>query len=96
MKRRIGFSMNLDKDYSKYQLTLLYIIFQTQNIANEIYENMFRLACEKMWKEWEENQPIGTEINITDEMLRNTGDENIDLLWELFDKIEEVKERMKI
>jgi hypothetical protein len=28
-------------------------------------------------------------------MLRNTGDKNIDFLWEILDKIEEVKEKIR-
>ena len=57
--------------------------------------NVFNLACQRKWKEWDKNQPVGTKFYVDDEMLRNTGDENIDLLWEVRDKIEEVREKIQ-
>jgi hypothetical protein len=65
------------------------------NFSHKIHESLFNLACYGKWKKWDEAQPVGSEIYVDDEMLRNTGDKNIDLLWEVLDKIEEVKERME-
>ena len=42
-----------------------------------------------------ENQPEGSTITITEEMFRNTGDKINDILWELMDKVTEVKRRIK-
>jgi hypothetical protein len=84
------------KDYSKYQDTLTEIIEQVTDIAEEIEESMFNLACLGKWKEWDEEQPEGTVFDVSEEMMRNTGDKNNDLLWELLDKITEVKEQIRV
>ena len=81
-------------DYAQYRKTLSKLIKQIDGISGKIHDKLFCLACQGKWKEWDKAQPIGTEIYIDDEMLRNTGDKNIDLLWEVLDKIGEVKERM--
>ena len=78
------------KNHTAYRSALNELISQINNIASEIDDNLFNLACLKMWKEWDLQQPIGTEFYVTEEMLRNTGDKNIDLLWEVRDKISEV------
>jgi len=46
------------------------------------------------WKEWDDQQPVGAKIFVDEDMMRNTGDKNIDLLLEIWDKIEEVKEEI--
>ena len=40
--------------------------------------------------------PEGTEFELSEEMLRSSGNKNIDTLWELLDKATEVKNRIKI
>jgi len=82
-------------EYDKYQATLSTLINQVNSISKEIHENLFNLACQGKWKEWDKNQPIGTEFYVEEDMLRNTGDKNIDLLWEVLDKIEEVKKKIQ-
>ena len=83
-------------DYNtQYHKTLSKLIKQMNNFSYKIHESFFNLACYGKWKKWDEVQPVGSEIYVDDEMLRNTGDKNIDLLWEVLDKIEEVKERME-
>jgi len=81
-------------DYTQYRETLSQMIERITAIADEIQDNLFNLACQGKWKEWEKNQPIGTEFYVDEGMLRNTGDKNIDLLWEVLDKIEEVKKKI--
>ena len=88
--KTIGFN-----DYDKYQATLSTLINQVNSISKEIHENLFDLACQGKWKEWDKNQPLGTTLYVDDDMLRNTGDKNIDLLWEVLDKITEVKEKIQ-
>ena len=82
-------------EYDKYQATLSKLINKMNSISKEIHENLFDLACQGKWKEWDKNQPLGTTLYVDDDMLRNTGDKNIDLLWEVLDKIKEVKEKIQ-
>jgi len=82
--------------YAQYQKTLSKLIKQMDSISDKIHDGLFNLACQGKWKEWDKQQQIGTEFYVDEEMLRNTGDKNIDLLWEVLDKIGEVKERMQI
>jgi hypothetical protein len=83
------------EDHTQYQKTLSQLIEQVSAISDEIYDNLFALACQGKWKEWDNSQPIGTELHVDEEMLRNTGDKNIDLFWEILDKIEEVKKKIQ-
>ena len=83
------------KDYALYRKTLSKLIKQINSISDKIHEHLFSLACQGKWKEWDRAQPVGTEFYVDEDMLRNTGDKNIDLLWEVLDKIEEVKEKIK-
>ena len=82
------------KDYVRYHEKLSKIIELASDLSDEIYGNLFDLACLNKWKEWSDEQPIGTIFEFTEDMLRNTGDNNIDILWELLDKIREVKNRV--
>jgi hypothetical protein len=83
-------------DYNKYRNTLSEIMDDMTNLSEDIEEGMFNLACLGKWKEWDEQQPVGSEFDLTEDMLRNTGDKNIDLLWELLDKIADVKEKIRV
>jgi len=80
--------------YAQYKKTLSKLIKQMDSISNKIHDELFNLACQGKWEEWDKAQPVGTELYVDNEMLRNTGDQNIDLLWEVLDKIEEVKEKI--
>ena len=83
------------KDFVNYKKKLSEVIQQVTELSEAIEENLFDLACLGKWKEWDKQQPVGTEFYVTEEMLRNTGDKNIDLLWSVLDKIEDVKEEIK-
>ena len=66
------------------------------DLSDDIFGSLFELACSGKWKQWSDTQPVGTVFDVSEEMLRNTGDEYIDLLWELLDKIEEVKGQIRV
>ena len=83
------------KDNAQYKKALSKLIKQLNSLSDKIRDNLFNLACQGKWKEWDKTQPLGTEFYVDEEMLRNTGDKNIDLLWEVLDKIEDVKEKIK-
>jgi len=83
-------------DYAKYRKLLKKVTKRIDTVYDAVYESLFDIACAGKWKEWDEQQPIGTVFDLSEEMLRDTGDTNIDLLWEILDKIDEVKEKMTI
>ena len=84
------------KDYVEYHEKLSEVMESVNDLSDEIFESLFILACLDKWKQWSDNQPVGSEFEASEEMLRNTGDKNIDLLWELLDKIEEVKGKIRV
>jgi len=59
-----------------------------------IHGKLFSLAINGVWRKWSEAQPAGATIRATNDMLLKTGDKNIDLLWELLDKMEEVFQKL--
>jgi len=81
-------------DYTEYRETLSQVIEKISAISDEIQDNLFNLACHGKWKEWDKQQPIGAEFYVDENMIRDTGDKNIDLLWEMLDKINEIKEKI--
>jgi len=83
-------------DYAEYNKKLSEIMETVNSLSYEIYEGLFPLAVLNKWKEWDAEQPTGSKLNVDEEMLRNTGDKNIDILWELLDKVEEVIERIGV
>ena len=84
------------KDYVQYHEKLEKTMELVDDISEKVYESLIDLACLNKWKEWSDEQPIGTIFEFTKDMLRNTGDNNIDILWELLDKISEVKENIRL
>ena len=80
-------------EHTQYEDALRGIIEQINNAGQEIYDRLTGLALNGVWKEWADDQPEGCIISPTEEMKRNTGDKNIDLLWEVLDKMTEVSER---
>jgi hypothetical protein len=85
-------SMNNRRDYHhRLTETILYL----DNLESDIITAMINLATKGKWKEWNEKQSEGTTFHFTEEMLRNTGDENVDALGELTDKIIAVRNRLK-
>ena len=84
------------KDYAAYNKKLAKILQLTRKLGDEIHNSLFELAVLDKWKEWDEKQPIGAEIFVTDDMLRDTGDKNIDLLWQILDRIIDVEAEMRV
>jgi hypothetical protein len=84
------------KDYAEYNRKLSAIMEKLNELSDEIYEGLFPLALLSNWKDWDEEQPIGSKLHVDEDMLRNTGDKNIDILWELLDMAEDVKDRIRV
>jgi len=84
------------KDYVEYHEKLSEVMELVNDLSDDIFDSLFILASLDKWKQWSDTQPVGTVFDVSEEMLRNTGDENIDHLWELLDKIEEVKGQIRV
>ncbi|GHT20229.1 hypothetical protein AGMMS4957_06500 [Bacteroidia bacterium] len=67
-------------------------IIALEQMEADVLDTMVNLATEGKWRQWSEEQPIGTTFTFTEEALRDTGDENVDLLCELVCKIIEIRE----
>jgi len=79
-------------DYAEYIAKLSEIMKTATELGTAICSGMFELACLNRLKEWSDNQPVGTVKNVKGSFLRNTGDKNIDLLWNILDTIMDVRQ----
>jgi hypothetical protein len=84
--------LSINKDYAH---AIGQAISTLEEMEDDIKSAMIGLATTGKWKKWSDEQPIGTEFTFTEEMLRDTGDENVDLLCDLVDKIEEIMVKLK-
>ncbi len=81
-----------NEDYKKYlESTKADLIDFKENL----YGVMINLATKGKWKEWDSKMSEGDEFNFSLDMLLNAGDKNIDLLFELYCKIEETIDGIK-
>ena len=80
-------------EYAEYNKKLSEIV---EIVTEHSDEGLFPLALLSNWKEWDSEQPIGKKLNVDEDMLRNTGDNNIDILWELLDTAEDVIDRIGV
>jgi len=79
-----------NNNYVKYPQTLCDLIEQVNSFSERITGDMFDLACYGKRKKWK-----GAKDYTDEDELRNIGDKNIDLLWEVCDKIQEVIKKIK-
>ena len=86
--------IDFKENANNYHSLLSKIVERLNAFAEEIQSEIFNLACLGKWRIWNMKQPVGTEIYVSEDMLRNTGDKNIDLLWELLDKMKYVVEEI--
>jgi hypothetical protein len=56
---------------------------------------MINIASSGIWFGWTDSLADGTVFNFTPDMLTDTGDKKIDLLWGLYDKLLDVKQRFE-
>jgi hypothetical protein len=78
--------------YTKYRKELSEIVNQLFDMSDQIYSDMVNLATLGKWQKWSNEQPAGTVFEFTEDMLRDTGDKNVDALVELMDKILDTKD----
>jgi hypothetical protein len=78
--------------HKKYHKELVEIVNQLTDMSEQIHSGMVNLAILGKWQEWSGEQSEGTVFEFTEDMLRNTGDKNVDALVELMDKILDTKD----
>ena len=78
-----------------YSATLSGVIDKLENFEIELNELIVGLAVSGKWKEWSDQQPIGTIFEFTEEMLKDTGDINVDAIAGLKDEVMRIKNKLK-
>jgi hypothetical protein len=91
-KPSVGRTISLRDYYSTYQERLQEARSYLEGVRDEIFTQMINIASAGPFKEWMREIKTGEEFYFTGEMLMSTGDKNIDALWELYWKVEEVEE----
>jgi uncharacterized protein YyaL (SSP411 family) len=75
------------------------IIKETHVFLDETQEKMdglmINLSAQGVWKETFDKYKEGETFTFTQDMLENTGDNNIELLWELYFKIDFLRNNLK-
>lgn len=81
------------KLYNKeYQNQLNKVIKKLNDIEDELKSLAVNTAITGKWKDWSDNIEIGETFVFTEEMLKNTGDKNVDQIVSLIDNLMKVKE----
>lgn len=65
-----------------------------EQAEKQLTSEIIDLAVMGKWKKWSDEQEVGTIFTFTDEMLRNSGDENIDLLCDLRAELINITEKI--
>jgi len=89
----------IKRDYALYQKKLSKIIERLSEVANNVKGELFHLAdlaCLDEWEEWSENKFVDYDLKEDRANLRRTGDNNINFLIEILDKIMELRKYAKI
>ena len=66
-----------------------------EEIEIELSTAIINLAAKGKWKDWSESIPTGEFFTFTEEMLKDTGDENIDDLTFFMDELIRVKTKIE-
>lgn len=82
------------KSSPEYQAELKNSLESLNNIEDELYGILVNLATSGKWKEWSDSIPDGGTFTFTEEMLKDTGDNNIDDLANLMDELIRIKKRI--
>jgi hypothetical protein len=78
---------------SDYRTTEEYreAISRTRELLNEIQSQLHNcvidIAISGKWKEWSDNMPIGAEFTFTEDMLKDTADNNVNEICNLLDAV---------
>lgn len=83
------------KSTEQYRSMLTNAIEKLEDIEENLNSLIVNLATAGKWKEWSDSIPVGGTFKFTEEMLKDTGDNNINDIAGLLDEVIRVKERIK-
>ena len=83
------------KSTEQYRSMLTNAIEKLEDIEENLNNLIVNLATAGKWKEWSDSIPVGGTFKFTEEMLKDTGDNNINDIAGLLDEVIRVKERIK-
>ena len=76
------------RDSAEYEAQMRETVRFCAAVAEQLGADMVNLACLGRWRQWSDAQPIGTTFRFTGEMIRETGDANVDALLAVYDALE--------
>ena len=94
----MGKVLDFDNGYKSsltYQKQLKENIENLDKFDDELYSFIINTATKGKWKKWSDSKDNGTIFRFTEDMLRNTGDENVDILFLLMDQVFDAKEKLE-
>ena len=81
--------------HPRYQKRLKKIISKLDKLEALTIEFSINLATSGKWREWDESLENGDKFRFTEEMLKDTGDPNVDTVNELVDKVISTQMKLK-
>ena len=94
MGRIVEFKGNY-KSSSNYQEQLIRNVKKLNEIENDLKNLVINTATEGKWKKWSDSMQEGDMFKFTEEMLKDTGDENVNNISSLIDEVIKVKDEIK-
>ena len=91
--------IKINTDYkatTEYRSALTDSIEWLNNIEFDLQTLIVNLSTTGKWKEWSDSIPIGAKFDFTEEMLKDTGDNNVNELAGLLENIIILKEKLKL
>ncbi len=83
------------RNFEEYNKILAAIITKLKGLDGYILDSCLKLALSGEWKQWSDEQPVGTIFSFNEAMLRKTNDENINTLLHLADYIAALQRELK-
>lgn len=90
----MGKIINIHEHQREYKQQLQETLDYLVSVRDELFTHMINIASRGVWKEWMKKIPEGDSFQFSFDMLENTGDKNVEALWELYYKMEEVEGRI--
>jgi hypothetical protein len=78
----------------EYEEYVIEVKNDLNTMEDMLYGKMINLATKGAWKQWDETMQDGDSFTFEPEMLQNTGDKNINMLWDLYQKTINLKNNL--
>ena len=97
-KKVLDFSQHF-RPSARYRELLGELASRLEETSGSYSETAFNLAISGKWKEWEASKPVGSVVNLSEDMMMGTGDEfvegAINLSVAMTDLAEKIRARLK-